>query len=70
MKLTPTLTKRLNKVGEALRNANAKGKDFKTAARLAKVSLPTAMKYAQLLNLSWTNYKPRGPYSKDLIKTK
>ena len=53
-----------------MRNANAKGKDFKTAARLAKVSLPTAMKYARLLNLSWTNYKPRGPYSKDLIKTK
>jgi hypothetical protein len=41
---------------------NQQGLDFKTAAKKAKVSVPSAMLYAQLLDIKWTNYKPRGKY--------
>jgi hypothetical protein len=60
--LSPRVMRRLRKVGPVLITCNQQGLDFKTAAKKAKVSIPSAMLYAQLLDIKWTNYKPRGKY--------
>ena len=66
--LTRTLRERMEYIEPILRKCNDAGLDFQTAAKKAKVSLPTAMKYAKIINLAWKNYKPRGSYSRELLK--
>ena len=68
--LSRTLRERMKYMEPILRKCNDAGMDFQTAARKAKVSIPTAMKYAKIINLAWKNYKPRGTYSREFIKTK
>jgi len=60
--LSPRLIRQLRKVGPVLITCNQQSLDFKTAAKKARVSVPSAMLYAKLLGIKWTNYKPRGKY--------
>mgnify|MGYP006266514801 CR=1 FL=1 len=62
IKVSPRLAKSLQAFGPKLAEANKARLAFKEAAKYAGVSIPTAMLYCRLLNLSWGNYKPRGKY--------
>ena len=67
-KLSNRVLKSLREYGPILVSCNQKGMTFKAAAKKAKISTPSAMLYARLLDLKWTEYKPRGPYKKNEIQ--